>query len=44
MSKPKTPYIPRVMVTMNTGSRVIWSKKDKANRRANLNKQVRESY
>lgn len=32
------PYIPRVVVKMNTGTRTIASKKDKANRRSQLNK------
>lgn len=34
----KTPYIPRVVVKMNTGSRIIFSRKDKANRRQALNR------
>lgn len=33
----KTPYIPRILIKMNTGTKVILSKKDKANTRRKLN-------
>ena len=34
--------MPRVVVKMNTGTRTMKSKKDKANTRQNLNKRTRE--
>lgn len=40
--KTKKPYMPRVIVKMNTGTRTMKSKKDKANTRQNLNKKTRE--
>ena len=40
MKTPKT-YRPRRSVPFNTGTRVIWSRKDKANRRAVLNRETR---
>lgn len=42
--KPKKPYMPRVVVKMNTGTRVMKSKKNKANTRRALNKQTKEMY
>ena len=42
--KTNTPYMPRVIVKMNTGTRIMKSKKDKANTRQALNKTVREMY
>lgn len=38
----KKPYMPRVVVKMNTGTRTIKSKKDKANTRQALNKKTRD--
>ena len=40
----KHSYMPRVLVRMNTGTRVMRSKKDKATSRQTLNKEVREMY
>lgn len=40
--KKKVPYMPRVLVKMNTGTRIIKSKKDKANSRQKLNKLATE--
>ncbi len=37
----KTPYIPRILIKMNTGTRVILSKRDKAMSRRALNMQAR---
>ena len=37
-------YIPRVLVKMNTGTRVILSKKDKMSTRRALNKMVKEIW
>lgn len=42
--KSNKPYMPRVVVKMNTGTRTIKSKKDKANSRQALNKKTKESY
>lgn len=42
--KTKIPYMPRVLVKMNTGTRVVKSKKDKASTRQALNKKTREMY
>jgi len=42
--KRKTPYMPRVVIKMNTGTRTILSKKDKANSRHELNKKTREQW
>lgn len=42
--KSKKPYMPRIIVKMNTGTRVIKSKKDKANSRQALNRKTREAY
>ena len=42
--KTKKPYMPRIVVKMNTGTRVMKSKKDKANSRQALNKKTKESY
>lgn len=36
------PYIPRVVVTMDTGTKTILSKKDKARTRRSLNRETRE--
>lgn len=36
--KKPLPYIPRVLIKMNTGTKVIFSKKDKAKKRSNLNR------
>lgn len=38
----KKPYMPRVIVKMNTGTRVMMSKKDKANSRRALNKRTKD--
>lgn len=40
----KTPYMPRVIIKMNTGTRVILSKKDKANSRKELNRKTRDLW
>lgn len=40
----KTPYVPRIIIKMNTGTRTILSKKDKASSRRELNKRVRELW
>ena len=40
--KTKKPYMPRVLVKMNTGTRVMKSKKDKANTRQALNRKTKE--
>lgn len=40
--KPKTPYMPRVVVKMDTSTKTISSKKDKASTRRALNKKTRE--
>ena len=42
--KAKKPYMPRIVLKMNTSTRVIKSKKDKANSRQALNKKTKESY
>ena len=42
--KRKTPYMPRVIVKMNTGTRTILSKKDKALQRKELNKRTRDLW
>ena len=41
--KSKTPYMPRVVVKINTGTRVLKSKKDKASTRQALNKKMRDT-
>lgn len=42
-SKSKNlPYIPRVVIKMNIGTRIILSKKDKASSRRALNKMTKE--
>ena len=40
--KPRKPYHPRVIVRMNTGTRSMKSKKDKANTRQRLNRKAQE--
>lgn len=40
----KTPYIPRIVIKMNTGTRTIFSKKDKANTRRELNKRTKDEW
>lgn len=40
----KKPYMPRVQVKMNTGTRIMKSKKDKFNTRQHLNKKAKEEY
>ena len=40
--KSKKPYMPRVVVKMNTGTRVLKSKKDKAFTRQALNKKMKD--
>ena len=40
--KSKKPYMPRVVGKMNTGTRVLKSKKDKASTRQALNKKMRD--
>ena len=42
--KLKKPYMPRVTVKMNTGTRILKSKKDTAMTRPALNKQTKEMY
>ena len=42
--KKKTPYIPRIVIKMNTGTRTILSKKDKAKTRRELNKRTKEEW
>lgn len=42
--KRKTPYAPRVVIKMNTGTRAMSSEKDKSKRRRELNKQTREEW
>ena len=42
--KSKKPYMPRVVVKMNTGTRVLKSKKDKASTRRALNKKMRDIF
>lgn len=41
--KNKKPYMPHVVVKMNTGTRVLKSKKDKASTRWALNKKMRDT-
>lgn len=43
-SKKKAPYIPRIIVKMNTGTRVMKTKKDKAMKRQKLNKDVNKLW
>ena len=38
----KKPYMPRVVCKMNTGTRVIKSKKDKATSRHTLNRMTKD--
>lgn len=38
------PYIPRIVIKMNTGTRTILSKKDKANTRRELNRKTRDEW
>ena len=40
--KLNKPYMPRIVVKMNTGTRVLRSKKDKASTRQALNKKTKE--
>lgn len=40
--KTNKPYMPRVIVKMNTGTRIMKSRKDKANTRQALNKKTKE--
>ena len=40
--KFKKPYMPRIIVNMNTGTRAVASKKDKASTRRALNKKTRD--
>lgn len=40
--KSKKPYMPRIVVKMNTGTRIMKSKKDKAMARRALNKKTRD--
>ena len=40
--KSKKPYMPRVVVKMNTGTRTMKSKKDKAMTRQALNKKTKD--
>ena len=42
--KNKTPYIPRIVIKMNTGTRTMLSKRDKANTRRELNRKVRDLW
>lgn len=39
----KKPYMPRVVVKMNIGTRTMKSKKDKANTRQSLNKRTKDA-
>ena len=41
--KSKKPYMPRVVVKMNTGIRILKSKKDKASTRQALNKKMKDA-
>ena len=41
--KSKKPYMPRVVVKRNTGTRVLKSKKDKASTRQDLNKKMKDA-
>lgn len=43
-NKKKTPYMPRVQIKMNTGTRVMSSKKDKQNSRQRLKRALRDLY
>ena len=43
-SKKKAPYIPRIIVKMNTGTRVMKTKKDKAMKRQKLNKDINKLW
>ena len=43
-SKKKKPYIPRIVIKMNTGTRTMRSKKDKAQSRKELNKRTRDAW
>lgn len=40
----KKPYMPRVVCKMNTGTRTMKSKKDKASTRQALNKKTKEMW
>lgn len=40
----KKPYMPRVIVKMNTGTRVMKSKKDKAKSRQALNLELKKRF
>lgn len=42
--KKKKPYIPRIVIKMNTGTRTMLSKKDKAQSRKELNKRTRDAW
>ena len=42
--KKKMPYIPRIVIKMNTGTRTIKSKKDKANTRRELNRRTKDEW
>lgn len=42
--KTKAPYMPRILVKMNIGTRIMRSKKDKACSRQNLNLKTRELW
>ena len=42
MKQSKKPYMPRVVVKMNTGTRVMKSKKDKKNSRQALKQAIKE--
>lgn len=44
MKNNSKPYMPRVVCRMNTGTRVVWSKKDKSLSRRSLNKAVRDMW
>lgn len=44
MKKNKLPYIPRIIIKMDTGTKIILSKKDKANTRRELNKRTRDEW
>ena len=42
--KKKKPYIPRIVIKMNTGTRTMLSKKEKAQSRKELNKRTRDAW
>lgn len=43
-NKKKTHYVPRIVIKMNTGTRIIISKKDKSNTRRELNRRAKDEW